>query len=501
MPSESRAPSTPISLGIDLGTSRLKVVLLSAVGQVLGTASAPITTSCPQAGWAEQDPDDWWNACLLTLRELRLRYPAAYAEIRCVGLSGQMHGAVLLNRRDEPVRPAIIWNDARSTGQAVALSEQFAAHVQQMGSLPMAGLTAPQLLWLSEYEPENFRAIDCLVSPKDYIRLKLTGDRMTDMSDAAGTLFLNVQLRSWFGPMIEACRLDARQFPALAEGTAATGMITGRVAQELGFRDGVVVACGAGDNPASAVGLGASNPGDSFVTLGTSAAVVSFTDAPLSQIERGVHGFCHGIPARWYGMGAVLCGASCLRWASKLLSIPSEQALLDLVSKTVFLDQPAPDSAPLFLPYLTGERTPHNDPYVRGGFMNVGIETSTALFGYSVLEGVAFALRDAMTSVEASGLGVGVCSLVGGGAVSEYWAQLLANVLGRELRTLEGSELAAGIGAAKLGFAALGFPDAHIHASLPAKKVFVPHAASADQLNARYEKFLGLYSAAQTLYC
>lgn len=492
--------STPISLGIDLGTSGLKVVLLATTGEVLGTASAPITTSYPHAGWAEQNPNHWWDVCVAALRDLRQRFPDAYAEIRCVGLSGQMHGAVILDERDEPIRPAIIWNDARSTDEAAALSEQFSGLVDHTGSLPMAGLTAPKLLWLSKYEPESFRNIDCVLSPKDFIRLKLTGDRMTDMSDAAGTLFLNVQSRAWYEPMIEACRLNVGQFPVLAEGSDAVGTVAKSVADELGFGGRVVVACGAGDNPASAVGLGASNPGDSFVTLGTSAAVVSFTDAPLPRIECGVHGFCHGIPDRWYGMGAILSGANALRWASKVLKTPGEQALLDLVANSIPLDKATPGTAPLFLPYLTGERTPHNDPRVRGGFMNVGIETSTASLGYAVLEGVAFALRDALGSVEASGLSVGACSLVGGGAVSEYWAQLLANVLGRELRTLVGSELGAGIGAAKLGFAALGAADSQIHASRPVKKVFVPHAAPADELSARYEKFRCLYSAAQALH-
>ena len=490
--------ASPLSLGIDLGTSGVKAVLLTASGAVIGTMSAAVPTSHPHPGWAEQDPEDWWAACVTALRELRRQYPEAYEAIRTIGLSGQMHGAVLLDRHNASIRPVILWNDARSTAEAAFLAENHPSFVETTGSLPMAGLTAPKLLWLHDHEIESFRKIDCLLSPKDYLRLRLTGERVTDMSDAAGTLFLDVHRRAWFEPMIAATHLEPRQFPRLCEGTSATGTLTRSAASELGLDSNVVVAGGGADNPASAVGIGASHPGDSFVTLGTSAAVVSITDRPLPRIAGGVHGFCHALPERWYAMGAILCGANSLRWAAKLLSMPSEQALLDQVAAELPLDRPVPPTTPLFLPYLSGERTPHNDPNVRGGFMNVGIETAAPAFGYAVLEGVAFALRDAMGSVEESGSDIRHCSLVGGGAKSDYWGQLLADVLGRELHTLDGSELGAGIGAAKLGFAALGI-DEPVNMSLPVKKTFEPQPGRAEDLDDRYRKFRTLYPAARSL--
>jgi xylulokinase len=491
--------SSPISLGIDLGTSGLKATLLTEDGVVVGTASVPLSTSYPQPGWAEQNPDDWWDACVAALSELREKLPAAYSRVCCIGLSGQMHGAVLLDRNNQSIRPTILWNDARSVEEARWLAERFASLTEVTGSVAMAGLTASKFLWVRNNEPEAFRAIDCVMLPKDYLRLKLTGERMTDMSDAAGTLCLDVRGRTWFEPMIEATGLTLEQFPALGEGNSVAGCLSSEAAGQLKLNRNVVVACGGGDNPASAVGIAATNPGDSFVTLGTSAAFVSVTDKPLERIVGGVHGFCHALPQRWYAMGAILCGANSLRWVTQLLSMASEQALLDLASQQVPLGEALSSEAPLFLPYLSGERTPHNDPLVRGGFMNVGIETSPALFGYAVLEGVAFALRDAMASVEASGVSVGRCALVGGGAKSDYWAQLLANVLDRELHTLAGSELAAVMGAAKLGFAAYGADTLQLARPLAVKSVFVPNAARVEPLQERYRKFRGLFSAAQSL--
>lgn len=488
-----------VSLGIDLGTSGLKAILMTEDGAIVGTASVALHTEHPQPGWAEQNPYAWWDACVTALAELRRAQPDAYAHVVCIGLSGQMHGAVLLDARDAIVRPAILWNDARSAPEAAQLAERFAAQTDAIVSVPMACLTASKFLWLGRHEPDAFARIDCVLSPKDYLRLKLTGRRMTDMSDAAGTLCLDVRRRAWFEPMIDALGLTPRQFPELGEGTDSTGRLDAEAATLLRLNASVVVACGAGDNPASAIGIGAADPGDAFVTLGTSAAVVAITDAPLPRLAGGVHGFCHALPERWYAMGAILCGANCLRWAANLFSGGDERALLDLVAAHVPQDGPVPDTAPLFLPYLSGERTPHNDPRVRGGFMNLGVETSVPAFGYAVLEGVAFALRDAMASVEASGVPVGRCALVGGGSKSAYWAQLLADVLERELYTLAGSELGACIGAAKLGFAAYGCGALPAQPPLPVTRIYEPRPARAEALRARYRKFRGLFPAAQAL--
>lgn len=488
-----------ISLGIDLGTSELKTVLMDRHGTVRGQASVRIATACPQPGWSEQVPQDWWSACVQALAQLRASWPQEFEQIACIGLSGQMHGTVLLDDNNAIIRPAILWNDARADAEAATLASEYPAYAPVTGSLPMAGLTAPKLLWLKKHEPEHFAAIACVLSPKDYLRLRLTGIKLTDMSDAAGTLWLDVANRAWYTPMLAACGLVIGQMPALAEGDAATGSVLPAVADKLGLSANVVVAAGGGDNPVSAVGIGAVDGGDSFISLGTSAAIVSVTESPMGNPAGGVHSFCHALPGRWYAMGAILSGASCLRWATGVLGLPDEAALLQVVEAGLPLDTPIAASAPLFLPYLSGERTPYNDPQVRGAFLQLGHDSDTAQLGYAVLEGVAFALRDAMAAVTSTGAVVPHCMLVGGGARSQYWAQLLANVLGREMRTLHNSELSASLGAAKLGFAAIG--DSSLLATgLPVKNTFFPDAAQSVALSIRYGRYRSLFPAVQALH-
>ncbi|AMO96316.1 xylulokinase [Collimonas fungivorans] len=491
---------SPISLGIDLGTSELKAVLLDESGTVLAHTGVRLTISRPQAGWSEQDPEDWWQACLAGLHQLRQQQPDVYARVRCIGLSGQMHGAVLLDQGDHVLRPAILWDDSRALVQAQWLEREHPAFADITGSLPMAGLTAPKLLWLREHEPQVFSRISCVLSPKDYLRLQLTGERISDVSDAAGTLWLDVHKRDWFEPMLQATGLELHQMPRLVEGSAAAADLCAGAASQLALQPRVLVAGGGGDNPVSAVGIGAIEAGQAFVTLGTSAAVVAITDHVAGNPASAVHSFCHALPQRWYTMGAMLAGASCLRWVTQLLGQVDEQALLQLAQERVPLNQPVPAATPLFLPYLAGERTPHNDPLLRGGFMNLSYETTPAMLGYAVLEGVGFGLLDAMAAVQSAGAEVTTCSLVGGGARSNYWAQLLSNILDREICTLSGSELSACIGAAKLGFLAYGRGRDLPGLGMPVKARFVPAAGQQEMLQERYRKFRGLFAAAHALH-
>ncbi|SDY86812.1 xylulokinase [Collimonas sp. OK242] len=492
--------ASPISLGIDLGTSELKAVLLDDSGTVLTHAGVRLSIARPQAGWSEQNPEDWWQACLAALHQLRQQQPDAYARVRCIGLSGQMHGAVLLGQGDQALRPAILWDDARAMAQAQWLGREHPEFADITGSLPMAGLTAPKLLWLREHEPQVFSRICCVLSPKDYLRLRLTGERISDVSDAAGTLWLDVRKRGWFEPMLQATGLTLKQMPQLVEGSAASADLSASAASLLALQQPVLVAGGGGDNPAAAVGIGAIDAGQAFVTLGTSAAIVAVTDRVAGNPASAVHSFCHALPQRWYTMGAMLAGASCLRWVSQLLGQADEQALLQLVEQRLPIIQPVPAAIPLFLPYLAGERTPHNDPLLRGGFMNLAHDTTPAMLGYAVLEGVGFGLLDAMHAVQSAGAAVGQCALVGGGARSNYWAQLLSNILDREICTLSGSEFSACIGAAKLGFLALGCGRELPGQGMPVKARFIPAVAQQETLQARYQKFRGLFAAAQALH-
>lgn len=481
----------PVSLGIDLGTSELKAILMDVDGSVLAHAGVRLSVSRRHSGWSEQAPEDWWQACLQALAQLREH--AAFARVACIGLSGQMHGAVLLGKDNRVLYPAILWDDARAVAQAEQLGSGFA---DTTGSLPMAGLTAPKLLWLQQHEPEVFKAIECVLSPKDYLRLRLTGERISDMSDAAGTLWLDVAQREWFAPMLHATGLSPAQMPRLVEGGAASGVLN---VSGLGLSPEVVIAGGGGDNPVAAVGIGAVNAGDGFITLGTSAAIVAITDHAAGNPASAVHSFCHALPNRWYTMGAMLAGASCLRWLTRLTGMPDEQTLLDQVQAQLPIEQPVPLSTPLFLPYLAGERTPHNDPLLRAGFMSLGHDCTPAMLGYAVMEGVGFGLLDALRAVQSTGADVTACALVGGGARSEYWAQLLANILQREIFTLQGSELSACVGAAKLGFMAIGQGAKSLAAGMPVKARYLPNTRQQTLLEARYRKFRGLLDAAKLL--
>lgn len=487
--------SSPVSLGIDLGTSELKAILMDVDGAVLAHAGVRLSVSRRHGGWSEQAPDDWWQACLQALEQLRAH--AAFSRVACIGLSGQMHGAVLLGADDRVLYPAILWDDSRAVAEAEQLGPGFA---EVIGSLPMAGLTAPKLLWLQAHEPEVFKAIDCVLSPKDYLRLRLSGERISEMSDAAGTLWLDVAHREWFAPMVRATGLAPAQMPRLVEGGAASARVMASVATRLGLSAEVVIAGGGGDNPVAAVGIGAINAGDGFITLGTSAAIVAITDHAAGNPASAVHSFCHALPNRWYTMGAMLAGASCLRWVTRLTGSQDEQTLLDQVQAQLPIAQPVPLDTPLFLPYLAGERTPHNDPLLRGGFMNLGHDCTPAMLGYAVMEGVGFGLLDALYAVQSAGASVGACALVGGGARSEYWAQLLANILQREIFTLQGSELSACIGAAKLGLLSIGQGADLLQAGMPVKARYWPDVKQQPVLEARYRKFRGLLAAAKALH-
>jgi xylulokinase len=493
------AMNDAVSLGIDLGTSELKAILLNAEGSVLAQAGARIDISRRQAGWSEQNPVDWWHACCSALDQLRQQSPEAWARVACIGLSGQMHGAVLLDAAEHVLYPAILWDDSRAVHQAAQLNEDFPGYAQVIGSLAMAGLTAPKLLWMQQNEPEVFARIASVLSPKDYLRLLLTGEQVSDMSDAAGTLWLDVAQRQWYAPMLHATGLSVEHMPRLLEANECSGGLNAQVADTLGLAPDLPVAAGGGDNPVSAVGIGAVSAGDAFVTLGTSAAIVAITDHPAGNPASAVHSFCHALPQRWYTMGAMLTGASALRWVTRLLGQPSEQALLDAVRAALPVDQPVGTGSPLFLPYLAGERTPHNDPLLRGGFMNLGHDSTPAMLGYAVLEGVGFGLLDAMNATLSAGATINACALVGGGARSEYWAQLLANILDREVYTLHGSELSACIGAAKLGFIAIGQGAGLLEQGMPVKARYQPMPAVQEVLKARYGKFKGLLAAAQGL--
>jgi xylulokinase len=434
-----------VDLGVDLGTSGVKAVLVDATGRLVASAGRPLALSHPQPLWSEQDPEDWVAACFGALDDLAAAHPDACAQVRSLGLSGQMHGATLLDEADRVLRPAILWNDGRAHAECGELERTCPSLHALSGNLAMPGFTAPKLLWVRHHEPEIFARVARVLLPKAYLRLRLTGEAIEDMSDASGTLWLDVGARRWSGPLLAATGLTAAQMPRLAEGSAPAGVLRGELARRWGMRDDVVVAGGAGDNAASAIGLGAIAPGDAFLSLGTSGVLFAVTDRFRPAPASAVHAFCHALPGRWHQMGVMLSAAACLSWLSGVLGA-DEADLLALLGDSV--EGPA---SVRFLPYLSGERTPHNDALASASFAGLRGTTTRADLVQAVLEGVAFAVRDNLDALTASGTAIAAVDLVGGGSRSALWAQIIADVLGLPVHRVEAGEVGAALGAARLG--------------------------------------------------
>jgi xylulokinase len=475
-----------ITLGLDLGTSGVKALLLDG-DTTLATATAPLSVQRPQPGWSEQDPADWWRATERCLDELAASHPRALAAVKGIGLSGQMHGATLLDAGHEVIRPCILWNDARSGPQCAEL-EAPALNLRRLtGNPAMAGFTAPKLLWVREHEPENFSRIARVLLPKAWLRWKLCGEFVEDMSDASGTLWLDVAARRWSPLLLAACGLSEAQMPRLVEGTEPAGQLRAEWVTRWRFDQAPVMAGGAGDNAAGAVGVGAVNGGDAFVSLGTSGVLWATTAGFAPAASHGVHAFCHALPGLWHQMGVQLSAAASLAWWARTTAT-DEARLLDE------LDHADPGPAPCwFLPYLSGDRTPHNDSAVRGGFLQLSADTERHDMTQAVLEGVAFAFRDARDALATAGTQLTEADLLGGGARSARWSQVLANVLGMPLHQIEGGEHGCALGAARLARAAAGGGSTF---GKPRRlRSFEPHrerAALYDEAHLRWQALYGL---------
>jgi xylulokinase len=441
------------TLGLDLGTSELKALVMGPDGSVLATAHAPLTWQQPQPGWAEQEPQDWWRATVAACAQLMVSAPEALAAVRAIGLSGQMHGATLLDADDRVLRPCMLWNDTRSAAQCAALTRDCPALHDIAGNLAMPGFTAPKLAWVREHEPTVFGRVAHVLLPKDWLRLKLTGERVSDMSDAAGTLWLDVARRDWSDTLLAATGLTRAQMPALVEGHQVSGQLGATAATELGLTPGIVVVGGAGDNAASAIGIGAVKPGDSFVSLGTSGVLFSVTDRHRPNVNEAVHAFCHALPGVWHQMAVMLSAASALSWVTRATGLANEGELL---AKAATLSARARDAAPIFLPYLSGERTPHNDAAASGVFIGLRPAHEAPHLAWSVIEGVSFGLREGLDAMRRAGSRIEQVQLVGGGSRSVMWAQLLADVLQVRVLIGQASNLGAALGAARLALLGLG---------------------------------------------
>lgn len=477
-------------IGIDIGTSEVKALLLGPDQRVIGSAGSPLTVSRPHPGHSEQNPADWWTATQVALAALRAAHPAEYAATEAIGLSGQMHGAVLLDAQDRVLRPAILWNDTRCAAECSEMMAELPALSELGGSLAMPGFTAPKLRWVARHEPEVFRQVAKVLLPKDHVRLMLTGEHVSDLSDASGTLWLDVRRRDWSYELLALTGLTRAHMPRLVEGSQASGRLKADVAQALGLRPGTVVAGGAGDNAASAVGMGAVEAGQGFLSLGTSGVLFVVTPDYQPNAASATHAFCHAVPGRWHQMSVMLSAASALQWVSELLGAANAG---EVATRAAVLNASDRAASPLFLPYLSGERTPHNDAQVRGSFHGLDFDTNAARLGYAVMEGVSFGLLDGLAALNAAGSTVSRLSLVGGGARSPFWAQMLASALYVEIVTHGGSAVGGALGAARLGALSVGAPMALVCLPPPIDTVYRPDPAERALLAPRHELFRSLY--------
>ncbi|MGF1683724.1 xylulokinase [Photobacterium minamisatsumaniensis] len=476
-------------LGIDLGTSEVKALIIDENGNTVTTHSVPLTIQRPHPHWSEQSPEEWWNATNYLIGALQEKCGDNWHAIKAIGLSGQMHGAVLLGEQGNVLRSAILWNDTRCAQECIELEAAAPQLHSITGNLAMPGFTAPKLLWVKKHEPKIFSELKTILLPKDYLRFKMTNRKISDMSDSAGTLWLDVDKRDWSDLLLSKCGLDRSYMPELREGSDASATLSEEIARAWGLNSSVVVAGGGGDNAVSAIGVGAVNPGDAFISLGTSGVLFVVNEKYSPAPESAVHAFCHALPDRWHQMSVMLSAASCLQWYCRIIGVTEAELLTEIEQLSV--EQKA--NAPLFLPYLSGERTPHNDPVATGIFHGMNHNSNRAVLGYSVIEGVSFGIADGLRVLQNTGTNIRQCSLVGGGARSQFWAQLLSDVLDMPIVTHKGGETGGALGAARLGCLAVGKDEAEVCKKPEIHKVFETSSERWVYLMTRYERFQRLY--------
>jgi xylulokinase len=449
-------------IGLDIGTTAAKTLIVSEDGQVVASASVEYPIYAPRPNWSEQNPEDWWRAAVQSIRAALAQAGISPCELKGMGLTGQMHGLVLLNGNGEVLRPAILWNDQRTAAECDWITQRvgFTRLMELVGNPALPGFTAPKILWVRQHEPDVYARVAHILLPKDYIRYRLTGEFATEVSDASGTLLLDVRRRAWSDEMLKALDLPRQWLPVCHESPIISGRVTARAADATGLPVGLPVAGGGGDQAAQAVGSGIVRGGLVSATIGTSGVVFAHTDALRTEPQGRLHAFCHAVPGRWHVMGVMLSAGGSLRWFRDALGQP-EKSLAELLARDPYellteeaLQAPPGSDGLIFLPYLTGERTPYPDPNARGSFVGLTLRHTKAHLVRAVLEGVAFGMRDSLELLKGLGQDVSQVRASGGGARSILWQQILADVFGAELVTINvtegaayGAALLAGVGA------------------------------------------------------
>lgn len=495
---------TDLLLGIDLGTSACKAVLIAADTTVIRESSKSYPVSSPRLFWSEQDPEDWWTAAVRAIRELLAHESIRPDRIRGVGLTGQMHGLVMLNHRGVVLRPAILWNDQRAYIQCEQITRNLGidALLRHTGNAVLPGFTAPKLVWVRENEPQVYTDAAAVLLPKDYLRFRMTGERVTDVTDASGTALFDVGQRHWSEAMLTALDIPSRILPHVIESAQIGSAITPQAAGATGLCAGTPVVGGAGDQAAAAIGCGVVEPGDVCITLGTSGVVFAVTDAHRVIPGGVLHAFCHARPQTWHLMGVMLSAGGSLHWWRDVLHGDESRRNGD-EKYTAMIDEAAgiePGCEGLyFLPYLTGERTPHADPHARGAFVGLTVRHGRGHLTRAVLEGVAFGLRDALDLIRAAGVEPRTIRITGGGARNSIWRQIIADVLGVRLVFASsaqggayGAALLAGIGTGVIGNIKVAAESGE-----RAQEVTSPGAAS-EKYASMLPRFRELYHALKT---
>jgi xylulokinase len=481
-------------LGLDIGTSSVKAILIDDTRKVVASASVPLKVSRPQAGWSEQNPQDWWKATNAAVAALRKAKPKAVAAVAGIGLSGQQHGATILDKADKPLRPAILWNDARAFAECEEIERREPRSRDITGNIALAGFTAPKLVWVKKREPKIFERTAKVLLPKDYVRLCMTGDHASDMSDSSGTLWLNIAKRQWSDEMLAATDMSRDQMPELYEGSEATGQLTSAVAKAWGMAKRPVVAGGGGDNPASACGIGAVRDNVAFVSLGTSGVLFVSNDKFRPNAGKAIHAFCHAVPNAWHQMGVILSAAGSLEWLAGLLETPAPKLAAAIGEKI------AGPSPVLFLPYLSGERTPVADARARGVFLRLAHESDAKVLTHAVLDGVAFAFRDSLEALHEAGTRLERVMAVGGATRSGLWMKIIATVLGIPIDLPEAGEVGGAYGAAHLGItAATGASHEDVCKPPRIAKTVKPDAKLKGAYDDAYRQYAQIYAATKEI--
>ena len=485
-------------IGIDLGTSSIKTILIDENQRVIGSVNRQLELLNPKTGYYEQNPDSWYFATLESFKELKNKFLKEFTATSAIGISGQMHGATLIDKNKTVLRPCILWNDTRSANQCIEMEDNYEFLRKESGNIAMPGFTAPKILWIKQNEPDVFKKIYKILLPKDYLRFRLTDTYYSDMSDASGTLWLDVENRKWSEKLLNLTSVDVSQMPLLVEGNSPTDYLSKEIKNKFGFQNNIIIAGGAGDQAAGAVGSGVINSQQSMISLGTSGVYFSPTSKYSSNTNQAVHSFCHCLPNTWHHMSVMLSATNCLNWISKMHNLQVGEAIN--IAKAFFNKNFTKKSIPFFLPYLSGERTPHNDPNIRGSFHMIDTSTDLESMIYAVIEGITFGIKDGFDAVHSVSSKNKEIYLVGGGSKSEFWSELISSALGEEIIIGQDSDIGSALGVARLAMLATNkYKNEDVILNMKTLRKCYPSNKISDCLQDRYKKWKILADASKSI--